>query len=338
MNTVGKFVISLDLELNWGVFDVFTLEEYGENLLGVREVVPQLLERFTEHEIKATWGIVGFLFYSTKEELLSELPINKPNYQDQTLSSYHLMKSIGKNETVDPYHYGANLIQQIKQSKNQEIATHTLSHYYCLAKGQDIQSFEEDLLKAVQLARENEIEIKTIIFPRNQLNIDYLPICRKHHLNAYRGNEEHWLYRAEEREGLFKRAIRLMDNYVNISGHHIYSFSDLTNHHGIVNVPSSRFLRPYSPKTSVLESWKLKRIKSGMTKAAKKGKMYHLWWHPHNFGVHISQNMELLDSIINHFHILKRQYGMENVTMQEVSESVLKNSREVTKSSVEKLQ
>ena len=31
----GKFVISLDFELMWGVRDIETVESYGENLRGV---------------------------------------------------------------------------------------------------------------------------------------------------------------------------------------------------------------------------------------------------------------------------------------------------------------
>ena len=73
----GAFVISLDFELNWGTFDGTTIEAYGDNLLGVRQVVPSLLDLFAAHQIHATWATVGFLFYETKAELLKDLPTMK---------------------------------------------------------------------------------------------------------------------------------------------------------------------------------------------------------------------------------------------------------------------
>jgi hypothetical protein len=58
----GILVISLDFELYWGVRDVFALEEYASNLLGVRKVVPAVLQLFDQYGIHATWATVGFLF------------------------------------------------------------------------------------------------------------------------------------------------------------------------------------------------------------------------------------------------------------------------------------
>ena len=55
-------IVSLDYELFWGLQDAWTLEEYEQNLLGVREVVPKMLKLFEKHGIHATWAAVGFLF------------------------------------------------------------------------------------------------------------------------------------------------------------------------------------------------------------------------------------------------------------------------------------
>ena len=57
------------------------------------------------------------------------------------------------------------LIDLIKNTRGQEIATHTFSHYYCLEEGQDIQSFESDLKKALEIAKNNGCLIKSIVFP-----------------------------------------------------------------------------------------------------------------------------------------------------------------------------
>ena len=45
-NNFGKLVISLDFELFWGIRDKRSLEDYGDNLLNVHKVLPQMLEKF----------------------------------------------------------------------------------------------------------------------------------------------------------------------------------------------------------------------------------------------------------------------------------------------------
>jgi hypothetical protein len=42
----GTLIVSLDFELFWGMLDCSTLEAYGENVLGGRKAIPQLLELF----------------------------------------------------------------------------------------------------------------------------------------------------------------------------------------------------------------------------------------------------------------------------------------------------
>lgn len=325
VNNRGIFVISLDFELNWGVHDRYPHERYRKNLYGAREVIPLLLKRFKENEIHATWAIVGLLFFSNKEQMLKEIPDIIPQYDDKSLSAYAHMKNIGLNEIEDPLHYGSSLVKLIQKESNQELATHTFSHYYCLAGGQNQRAFEADITQAIQIAKKKGHQpMKAIVFPRNQINARYLETCKRLGIISYRGCENHWLYKvSHQKDGVLKRMIRLLDSYINISGHHIYQKQDLIDSNGMVNIPSSRFFRPYSNKLKYLEPLKLKRIKSGMTKAAQEGNVFHLWWHPHNFGVCRKKNLEMLDSVIAHFLTLQKQYGMESMTMTEVCDRLL---------------
>jgi hypothetical protein len=64
----GRFVISLDFELLWGVRDHADRDSYGKNVLGARNAVPKMLEIFAKNGISATWATVGFLFCESKEE------------------------------------------------------------------------------------------------------------------------------------------------------------------------------------------------------------------------------------------------------------------------------
>src|SRR5439155_23877914 len=131
-------------ELDWGVRDSRTFRKYGDNLLGVRQAVPAILELFERYEIHATWATVGFLFCRTRAELLAAAPSLRPAYEDPKLDPYRAMEEIGECEDTDPFHYAASLIALIRRRRFQEIASHTFSHYYCLEPGQDAGCFEED--------------------------------------------------------------------------------------------------------------------------------------------------------------------------------------------------
>ncbi|MGI9421325.1 MAG: hypothetical protein ACR2RA_26145, partial [Geminicoccaceae bacterium] len=141
LSASANFVISLDFELFWGIRDHTDLDACKTRLCGTREAIPRMLDQFAHHHVHATWATVGFLFFDEKDELLAHLPSLKPSYQNQHLSPYRHLESIGPNEKKDPYHYGRSLLRRIGACPGQEIGTHTFSHYYCLEEGQTIDEF-----------------------------------------------------------------------------------------------------------------------------------------------------------------------------------------------------
>ncbi|MCA0152991.1 polysaccharide deacetylase family protein [Winogradskyella vincentii] len=321
MKSTGKFIISLDFELLWGVRDIQTKSSYGRNILGVWEAVPKMLEIFNKYKVKATWATVGFLFTSSKTEIQSFSPECKPQYSNKNLSPYNgHLDLVAETEEEDKYHFASKLINLIKKYPDQEIATHTFSHYYCLEDGQTKENFKSDIIAAIDIAKKNEIRIKSLVFPRNQFNRDYLEIIKNAGITSYRGNEKTWFYDPTngQKDNLKRRAIRLMDSYLNISGHNSYKLDEISKEEPF-NVPSSRFLRPFSTKLKIAESIRLKRIIKSMTHAAKNGEVYHLWWHPHNFGVYQRENFEFLNRILEHYLMLNKKYGFESLTMNELS-------------------
>ncbi|MEO7445224.1 MAG: polysaccharide deacetylase family protein [Ferruginibacter sp.] len=326
MEQHGKFIISLDFELLWGVRDKRSIATYGDNIKNVHTVIPRLLEEFTRHNIKGTFAIVGFLFLKNKQDLLENIPGKKPGYADQNLSPYH--DEFDKIE--DPaYYFAPELIKLIAHTPGQEIGTHTYSHYYTLENGQNISEFEDDLKMAIKVAADNDISFTSIVFPRNQYNDAYLEVCKKAGLICYRGNELSWIYepRNSDKESLIRRGVRLLDVYVNITGHHTFSDVSVANK-DFVNIPASRFLRPYSRTLSFLDKWRLRRIKTGMLHAATHNSTYHLWWHPHNFGNHIEENIAFLGQVLSYYNELNIKYGFISYTMTELAKKIQANERQ----------
>jgi hypothetical protein len=314
----GQFVLSLDFELHWGVHDSMSLSAYEPNLLGAREVIPKLLERFRQFDIACTWATVGFLFFDSKEELRRNFPDILPQYENRKHSSYEWIERIGNSEAEDPLHFGRSLIAKIRDCPRQEIATQTFSHYYCLEAGQSVESFKADLAAARRAADGLGVDLASIVFPRNQFNAEYLGACREAGLISFRGNEDSWIYRAERHEGLFKRGVRLADTFVNLAGPHIFSPAEALP--GLWNVPASQFLLPVSlGLLGRFEGLRVNRIKTAMTAAADADKAFHLWWHPHNFGVNQTENLAFLEAILVHFERLRGRHGMQSMSMQELA-------------------
>jgi len=319
----GTFVISLDFELNWGVRDQQTLAQYGPNLLGVRPAVPAMLALFAEFGLHVTWATVGLLFFDQRADLLAHLPAVRPQYADPRLSPYEALDQLGPTEAADPYHYGLSLLEQIRRVPGQEVGTHTFCHYYCLERGQTPEAFRHDLQAAVRIGQERGLPVRSLVFPRNQYNAAYLEICRELGITSYRGNEQSWIYkeRSEEQQSLYKRGARLLDAYVNLSGQHCASLAELAGTLPL-NIPASRFLRPWSGRLRSLEGLRLRRILAGLEYAARHGRVFHLWWHPHNFGANLPENMAVLRRIAGHYRLMQQRYGMASRSMSEVAEAV----------------
>lgn len=321
MDKNGKLIISLDFELFWGVRDKLNLDNYKENILGSRKVIPKILHLFDKYEIHATWAAVGFLFFNNYEELVASLPDKIPQYKNIEYSPYEFIKSIDDKFEKD-YIFAPKLIEKIIKTENQEIGSHSFSHYYCLEEGQDRYSFKSDINSAKKAAEKFKIDIRSYVFPRNQINNEYLPTCFETGIECYRGNETSWIYkeRSDTRESIFRRGLRLLDSYINISGHNCYHLKKITGE--ILNIPASRFLRPYSNKLRIFERLKIKRILSDITYAAKNGQVYHLWWHPHNFGQNSDKNLENLEIILKHFRKMKNQNEMQSINMGEAASEI----------------
>lgn len=318
--TNGILTISLDFELYWGMRELVSLEDedFRQRLLGVYQAIPALLELFKQYNVHATWAAVGFLYFEDAIALQENLPTKLPGYDQGELCPYQDIES--SDSATNKFKFCPELIELIQKYPGQEIGTHTFSHYYCLEEGQTQDEFQADLQAAIKAAKQANLETKSLVFPRNQYNEDYLTTIAELGLTNYRGNETHWLYDWENGNGnnLNRRLLRLADSYLSISGHNCYSIEQLKAQYPI-NIPSSRFLRPHSAKLKPLESLKLKRITSCLDYAAQEGLVYHLWWHPHNFGADLEQNLEFLQKILEHYQGLNQQYGMQSLSMGEIA-------------------
>ena len=219
MKSAGKFIISLDFELLWGMRDKHSTKTYCQNILGVWEVLPKMIQIFEDFNVKGTFATVGFLFASNKKELIKYCPEYKPKYLNKNLSPYEgHFDSVKKDEEHDKFHFASSLIALLQQYPNQEIASHTFSHYYCLEKGQTIDDFRSDIMAAQNIAAEKGISLTSLVFPRNQFNKEYLDCLAELGFTSFRGNESIWFHRPSNGKGenLFKRGFNIKIRFITI--------------------------------------------------------------------------------------------------------------------------
>jgi peptidoglycan/xylan/chitin deacetylase (PgdA/CDA1 family) len=314
----GALVLSLDFELHWGVRDRIPAERAGW-ILGAREAVPELLGVLEQHGAAATWATVGFLMASGRAQLEAFSPRLRPRYADPRLDPY--AEPVGEDEARDPLHFARSLVELVRKTPRQEIGTHTFSHYYCGEPGQDGESFAADLDAALAVAGELQIPLRSIVFPRNQHNSAYDGLLRERGIGAYRGNPPGWAWRFEGGRGgrqPLRRALRFLDSHVAL-GDDTTGWEEIRTPSGLANVRASRFLRPGPSRIPGADALRLRRILRGMRHAARAGRVYHLWWHPHNFALHRAERLAFLGAVLAGWGELRDRFGMRSLTMAEVA-------------------
>lgn len=320
-NNQGILIVSLDFELFWGMQDCISFEKYQDHVLGGRKAIPILLELFYKHSIHATWATVGFQFANSYEELLKYFPKSedRPTYKNSVLSTYRCFEKIGKNEIEAPCFYAPSLIKKISECEGQEIASHTFSHYYCKEVGQTIDQFKADMKAAISIAQEHGYQLSSVVLPRNQCTQEYIEVLSKMGFIAYRDEENDWIHKKVNIRFLM-RLLRLVDVYIPLTGQGGYIPQ---NENGIVNLIGSRMYKPFFKPLAFMERIKIKRIKRQMLHAAKTGKTFHLWWHPHNIGVKTDYHLKQLEEIFNYYDEMKDKYGMRSLNMKEAAQEIL---------------
>lgn len=316
----GNLVISLDFELYWGVIDVETIDSFGGTILSGKETIPKLLALFEKYDIHATWGTVGMIFADNKKELIKYIPEIKPNYKNKELSTYSFFEKSSDSDESDCC-YAPETISEILKCKNQEIGSHTFSHYYCRQDGETYESFDCDIKAAKKIAEDKfNIDIKSFIFPRNYFKREYVKSLKENNIIVFRGNQKHFAY---DKNHQLSRTLRLIDTYIPVCGNKSYYKSECLND-GIVNLRASVFFRKYNKHLKLLEKLKMFNIKRLMKIAAKKGKIFHLWWHPHNMGENPEIFLSQLTELFEFYKKLNTKYNFTSKNMCEIAEDIIK--------------
>ncbi len=316
-------VLSLDFELHWGMRDhVAPGDPAYRRLRPSRDAVRHQAALFAERGIRATWATVGFLFARDRAELAASFPEARPTYADAGLDPYR--QPVGADEEEDPEHLAGSLVDLLAATPGQEVASHTHSHFYCLEDGQDETQFRADLSAAQALAARRGLRLTSLVMPRNQWNPSYAGAVLDAGFTCVRGPQPSRGHaaRPHDRQSLVTRCTRLVDTYAGAGPPPTTAWADVRRPDGLCDVPASAFLRPFSSRRRALEPLRRARLRAGLQDAARRQRIFHLWWHPHNVVGHEQESYDLLRWLFDEYARLADAEGLRSLTMGDAAAAV----------------
>lgn len=314
-----RLIISLDFELHWGVYDKRSLDSYRANLEGTRPAIDAILARFEKWELAATWAVVGMLMCENADEARQYEPdLRGP---EGPFNPWGFLRQI-RPEDAHLY-FAPETVAAIADRPGQEVGTHTMGHIFALEEGVSDDVFRADLDAAKKVAQARGYALRSIVFPRNQYRMSTIGLCEQAGIRAFRGQPDLPWYapRRDADQSLLVRGARLADSYVPLSefASRVQTETPSPDARTCTNVPASFFVRPFSKRSAALAPLRTRRILAAMRRAAATGRDIHLWWHPHNFGANLDENLATLDAIGAQYQMLAARYGMKSATMAEVA-------------------
>jgi len=288
---------SLDFELLWGLLHRIKSpsDSYLKNIQNVPNVVNRLVDFFESRSAYVLWAFVDALNFNNSQHIYTFLDELKllDNFTSSSIDIDSMESRFG-NELL----YAPHLIDRLKQSKFSILGSHSFSH--AIYDTNDINTFATSLLD-IELSSlyrvQNSLPLNTYVFPRNTYSRDHLFALNNHGFKSYRGVENLPLFSNPRSSSLLNRALRLADSFIPIFEPEL--ITNCNSKLSPLNIPSTYFLRPVrsNPTLSYLSFY---RIKKHIDYCFENNMTVHFWWHPHNFGLFLDDNIENLDRIFNY--------------------------------------
>ncbi|NSW52437.1 MAG: polysaccharide deacetylase family protein [Anaerolineae bacterium] len=316
MNSTGYFVFSLDTELATGYFDHDPERRrlFSQDGIRERERIDRILSLCSQYQIHGTWAVVGHLFFE-RCEFCEICPVRawKGMY-----ASYQ--EAYG---TAHPLWYGADVIRKIQACPvDQEIGFHGYTHSVFSQVAMTDEQAAVEIQEWKRLALRYGIDGKSIVFPRDQ--IGHLRQLREAGFDNFREDIHLPLL---IRNRYFGRYVKTIDHILGITTAPSYPL-DLNEEEGLVRFTTSQELFAFNRAVDrVLDKMglpllRIQRAIRGVHRAAKRGKIFHLWAHPWEFET--TEDLAKLEAIFQAVAEEREHGRMASKTMLQLSQ-ILRN-------------
>ena len=303
----GTVVISLDAELGWGFHDHESLPT--ERVAGARGAWRFLVDLFEEHEIPATWAVVGHLFLAECDGVHADHPAGPEWFARDPGARYDAGGTVDPNGEPDSrsHWFGRDLIDAIRGGDvDHEIASHTFSHVEFGKSDTSREVAAAELRQSVAAAAERGVELESIVFPRNR--VGHRALLRDHGFSCYRGRAPNRWYDGRP----LRRPGKLATYALGAAGPPIVE--PIVDEYGLVNVPASLYLYAFDGVArdaieALSEDPVGRQVRLGLERLRDRNRgVFHLWLHPNN--VVTARDRERLARIVSTIASYRDEYGI----------------------------
>ncbi len=284
-------VISIDLEMSWGSVHhgrPHDVSPYSAE----RSIVDRVLQSMAEHEIEATWAIVGHLYLDHCERNGNHRPhpeITPPSYRWMEGDWYDL--DPGTNVTSDPTWYGPDLVEAIERCRvPQEIGSHSFGHLIVGDPDCTEEAFASDLEAAIAVSVARGRRPTSFVYPRNA--IGHLDVLSRAGFTSFRGPRP---------EGPGPIRPSMVDD--------------------LVDVPQTYLFDPDSAKARRMGTalWS-RNVTHRLRRAVADRSLFHLWFHTHNLAQNPHRAFAALNRLLAEARRMIDAGDLRNSSMGQVTE------------------
>jgi hypothetical protein len=314
--TKGIFVLSMDVELGWGIIDKPERMEIRKRYLEQsRDCIEKILMLLEKYNMSATWAVVGHLFLEecslTDGQKHADIPRSTyPWYSEDWFTA-----SPCTNEREAPLWYGRDIIKKIIDCPvHQEVASHSFAHMIFGNENTKRETARADLSNCVREAGKVGLKLRSFVFPRN--DVGYIDELHNFGFEAYRGVEPSWYVNFP---GNLKRVCHAIDQLFAICppvslpefGHELY------------NIPASMFYLSMDKFRGLMPAkFRVIKAKRGIRKAIRDKKIFHLWFHPFNIATSQEKLLHGLEEIFKEVHSRREKGELDAKSMSEIVDSL----------------
>ncbi len=292
----ATFVLSLDVELAWGVHD--RIDPATVPFEQVEEIIAALLELFDRHEVPVTWALVGHLLLDGCDRGAGglahpEMPRPRHRWLE---GDWYRHDPCGPADR-HPAWYQPRLAQLILAAAvPHDIGCHGFSHVIIGDAGCDAETARAEM-QAAAAAVESATGVRptSFVFPRN--SIGHLSTLRDARFRIYRELDRSWMERAPVPEAV-RKLLRILDLFLPIVPPAVEPSEVLP---GLWSVPGSMLLtRAEGFRRLIPAALRSNKAIGGIERAIRTGRIFHLWFHPWNLLDRGEIVLKALDAILKH--------------------------------------
>ena len=311
---VAAFVVSIDLEMGWGVHDqgLEAIEGLGPTRAqDERALIASLLDLFRRHHIPATWAVVGHLFLDSCRPVggVMHPDVFRPDYQWHDGDWLRLDPATDLD--TDPLWYGRDVVDMIRAALPlQEIGCHTFSHLLAGDPGCSREAFSSDLAACDAAATSVGVDLRSFVFARN--SIGHLDILAAHGYLSYRGHRPRGFDHLGGLKGVVARAI---DRARPRPGSAV--FPERVS--GMWNLPETNFFGPSKrARWMPVAVWTSRQVRR-LDLAARTRSLYHLWLHPEDLLAEPELALSSFERVIERAASLREEGLIRTVAMGQLA-------------------